>query len=327
MAFACRICGNSDNNTIHRTREMMFGTREEFDYAECGDCGTLQIVEVPDLARHYPPGYFAFDEGRVIEIGADWKRRLASRFAGDYFLHGRNPLGRIIAEAKPWLRDHFPESLLYAPLKLDFDSRILDFGCGSGRLLQTLHYFGFRDLTGADAFIEQDISYPTGVKIYKRSLEELAPSFDLVMLHHAFEHLPDPLEALKQVHRLLGDGKYCLLRIPVVNYAWEKYGVNWVQLDPPRHLFLYTEKSLRMLAEQAGFGVEEVEYDSGPFQFWGSEQYLQDIPLTDPRSYNSGDISGTIFTQEQIDEWQREAEELNAQGRGDQACFYLRKAA
>lgn len=326
MAFSCRICGNSDNNTIHGAREMMFGTREEFDYAECGTCGTLQIVEVPsDLGRYYPPGYFAFDEEREIEIGTDWKRRLASRFAGDYFLRGRNPVGRMIVKAKPWIKDHFPHSLTYAPLKLDFDSRILDFGCGAGRLLQTLHYFGFRDLAGADAFIERDIAYPTGVNIYKRPLEEIEPSFDLVMLHHAFEHLPAPLDALKQIHRLLGDGKYCLLRIPVASYAWERYGVNWVQLDPPRHLFLYTEKSLKLLASQAGFEVAEVVYDSGPFQFWGSEQYLKDIPLTDPRSYNAGEISCTIFTREQIAEWQREAEELNTLGRGDQACFYLRK--
>jgi SAM-dependent methyltransferase len=327
MAFMCRICGNSDNNTIHEAREMMFGTREEFDYAVCGDCGTLQIVDVPaNMGDYYPSGYFAFDEGREIEIAADWKRRIASRFAGDYFLHGRNPIGKIIAEKKPWIKDHFPDSLAYPPLKLDFDSRILDFGCGAGRLLQTLHYFGFRDLTGADAFIEQDISYPTGVNIYKRPFEELEPSFDLVMLHHSFEHLPGPLDALKEIHRLLGDGKYCLLRVPVVNYAWEKYGVNWVQLDPPRHLFLYTEKSMRLLAGQAGFEVEEVVYDSGAFQFWGSEQYLQDIPLNDPRTYNSGDISKTIFTPAQIEEWQREAEELNTRGRGDQACFYLRKS-
>lgn len=325
MAFSCRICGNSDNNALHRAREMMFGTREEFDYAECASCGTLQIVEVPDLARHYPPDYFAFDEDSEIEIGSDWKRRLASRFAGDFFVNARNLIGRIIVEKKPWIRDHFPDSLAYTPLKLNFDSRILDFGCGAGRLLQTLHYFGFRNLTGADAFIEKDIHYSTGVTIYKRRLDEMGPGFDLVMLHHSFEHLPDPLESLKQVHRILKEGGVCLLRIPVVNYAWEKYGVNWVQLDPPRHLFLYTEKSLKLLAGQAGFEVEEVVYDSGPFQFWGSEQYIRDIPLNDPRSYNSGEISRTIFKEGQIEEWERQADKLNTERRGDQACFYLRR--
>lgn len=325
MANTCRICQNTENNRTHGAREMMFGTREEFNYVECGSCGTLQIAEVPDLARYYPENYFSFDEGTEIDLATDWKRRLASRFAGDYFLTGKNLLGKFIVSKKPWLRDHYPDSLAYGPLGLDFGSRILDFGCGAGRLLQTLHYFGFRDLTGADAFIEKDISYKTGVKIYKRSLEEIEPYFDLVMMHHAFEHLPAPLDALRQVHRLLEPGKFCLLRIPVVNFAWEKYGVDWVQMDPPRHLFLYTERAVKRLAEQAGFEVTEVIYDSGAFQFWGSEQYLRDIPLTDPRSYNGGDISKSIFTPAQIDDWAKEAEDLNRQGRGDQAAFYLRK--
>jgi SAM-dependent methyltransferase len=326
MAFSCRICGNIDDNRTHRAREMMFGTRDEFDYVECGGCGTLQIAEVPDLAPYYPENYFSFDAGGEIDLATDWKRRLASRFAGDYFLKGTNPIGKFIVEKKPWIRDHFPDSLAYAPLGLDFGSHILDFGCGAGRLLQTLHYFGFRDLTGADAFIEKDIFYPkTGVNIYKRALDEIEPFFDLVMLHHTFEHLPEPLEALRQIHRLLKPGKFCLLRIPVINYAWEKYGVNWVQMDPPRHLFLYTERAVRALAEQAEFELTDVIYDSGPFQFWGSEQYLNDIPLTDPRSFNDGDISKTSFTQGQIDNWTREAEGLNREGRGDQAGFYLRR--
>lgn len=324
MTFSCRICDNTDNNRVHRAREMMFGTREEFDYVECGACGTLQMAEVPDLAPHYPDNYFAFGES-AIDIGTDWKRRLASRFAGKYFLTGKSALGKFIVEKKPWIRDHYPASFDHAPLGLDFGSRILDFGCGAGRLLQTLHYFGFRDLTGADAFIENDIAYETGVTIYKRSLEDLDPAFDFIMLHHAFEHLPGPLEALKQVHRLLKPGKFCLLRIPVTNFAWEKYGVNWVQMDPPRHLFLYTERAMKMLAERAGFELADVVYDSGPFQFWGSRQYIEEIPLTDPRSFNGGDLENSIFSAEQIADWTREARELNSRGRGDQACFYLRK--
>lgn len=326
MSLACRICANLEGNREHTAREMMFGTGEKFAYIECAACGTVQIAEVPeDLARHYPANYFSFDEGAEIDIGTDWKRRLASRFAGRHFLTGKSALGKFIVGKKPWLKDHFPLSLGNKILDLNFRSRILDFGCGSGRLLQTLHYFGFRDLTGADAFIAGDIFYPTGVNIYKRTLEELEPGNDLVMLHHAFEHLPDPAEALGQIYRLVKPGRFCLLRIPVVNFAWEKYGANWVQLDPPRHLFLYAERAMRRLAEDAGFEMADVVYDSGPFQFWGSEQYLRDIPLNDPRSYNAGDISKTVFTNDEINGWVNEAAQLNAQGRGDQACFYLQK--
>lgn len=323
MNLECRICGNIENNLRHDAREMMFGTREPFVYVECAACGTVQIETVPaDLAKYYPDNYIAF-ESRVV-MGETFAKRTAARFAGKYFMTGSDLIGKFVVDRKPWVGAHYPESMRYFPLGIDFNSRILDFGCGNGRLLQSLYYFGFKNLTGADAFISGDIEYPTGVKIFKRDLADLDPAFDLIMLHHSFEHLPDPERILREIGRLLAPDKYALVRIPLVSYAWEKYGVNWVQLDPPRHLFLYTEKSFSDLCGQAGLEVERVIYDSAAFQFWGSEQYVRDIPLTDPRSHNDPE-KGAVFSPEQIAEWGAEAAVLNREGRGDQACFYLRK--
>lgn len=300
----------------------MFGTRDPFVYLECGECGTVQITEVPDLAPYYPDNYLSFDSD--VPTAKTVVHRWASRIAGKYLLRGKGMLGKFLVENKPRFKELYPAYLRDFPLGLDFDSRILDFGCGVGNLLQTLHSFGFKNLAGADAFIEKDIFYPTGVNIYKRCLEQIEPAFELVMLHHSFEHFPDPFESLQQIHRLVENGGVVLIRIPMANYAWQKYGVDWVQLDAPRHLFLYTEKSFRYLAEKAGFKFEHVTYDSGSFQFWGSEQYTRDIPLTDPRSYWT-DKSSELFTDSQIKEWEEEAEKLNASGEGDMACFYLRK--
>ena len=304
---------------------MMFGTRERFEYLECGACGTIQITEIPDLARHYPKDYYSLGDAAASDLWftKKFKSRLAARFAGDYFVRGWNPVGKLLAEKKDWIDYFYPSSLKERLLNLNFRSRILDFGCGAGRLLQILRHFGFKRLTGADAFIERDIFYPNGVKIYKKSLAELKPAFDLIMLHHSFEHLPDPLETLLEIRRLLAQDAVCLIRIPVAASAWEQYGVNWVQLDPPRHLFSYTEKSFRLLAEKAGFSVAKIVYDSDAFQFWGSEQYLQNIPLNSEESFH-GDFEKSIFTKEQIESWEEQAAELNKQGKGDQACFYLR---
>jgi hypothetical protein len=137
--------------------------------------------------------------------------------------------------------------------------------------------------------------------------------------------MEDPLAALRHVHRLLRKGCVALLRLPLANgYAWRKYGVDWVQLDAPRHLFLHTEQSLQVLAERVNLKIEETIYDSTAFQFWGSEQYRQDIPLRDGRSY-AVHPDEAIFTREEIEEFDMLAIELNAKGDGDQASFYLRK--
>ncbi len=324
MSLICKICANAKDNRIYQMREMMFGTREIFEYFECRKCGTIQICEFPELGNYYPKDYYSFGSDDEIYIGKYFRRKMAARLAGKYYLYGKNLIGKYLSEKKEWLRFNFPESLKEKILGVNFNSKILDFGCGNGNLLRNLYFYGFRNLTGADAFIEKDIVYPNGIKIYKRPLAEIEPFFDLVMLHHSFEHLPDPLETLQEIHRILEKDKFCLLRIPVVNYAWEKYGVNWVQLDPPRHLFLYTEKSLRLLAEKAGFTVEKVVYDSEEFQFWASEYYAKDIAMNDPNWFKLN-FDESLFTENQFNEWKHEAKQLNAENKGDQACFYLRK--
>lgn len=304
---------------------MMFGTREAFEYFECAACGTIQIEQVPDLARHYPDDYLSLGEVVDIDLSRTLPRRMAARLAGSYLNKGHGLLGRLVVRLKPWVAYHYPAYLRELSPRLTLDSRILDFGCGTGRLLQTLHYFGFRDLVGADAFILADIQYSTGVRINKCGLADLEPEFDVIMLHHSFEHLPEPKAALAEIRRLLSPDGTVLIRMPVVSEAWKTYGADWIQLDPPRHLFLFTEKGFSDLAREKGFLVERVIYDSTAMQFWGSEQYKLDISLNDPRSHDHS-REGTVFEDAQIDNWERQASQLNAQGEGDQACFYLRKA-
>jgi hypothetical protein len=55
MCLRCRICGNSEGNTTIVVREMMFGSRDPFDYLVCAVCGCIQIAEVPkNLSDYYP---------------------------------------------------------------------------------------------------------------------------------------------------------------------------------------------------------------------------------------------------------------------------------
>lgn len=323
MRESCQICGNEQNNRTHAAREMMFGTREPFHYLECGNCGTVQLIDIPDLAEHYPDGYYSFAEGEN-ELAVNAKRRFAVRQIGKYLVTGRGTLGRLFADRKPKLASQFPESLREPLLKLSMRSRILDLGCGGGQLLRILSSFGFKDLTGADAFIEQDLVYPDNVRVLRAGIDELDSSYDLIMLHHSFEHFPNPLESLLQIKRLLADDGTCLIRIPIASYAWQTYGVNWFQLDPPRHLFLFTERAFVGLANEAGFEVVKTIYDSTAAQFTVSEQYAADISMHDPEAFK-GNVAESIFTQEQLDNWEKQTIQLNREGRGDQACFYLKK--
>ena len=178
---------------------------------------------------------------------------------------------------------------------------------------------------GVDPFIKESIFYRNGVKILKKHIFELEGSFDCIISNHSFEHMPQPLNVLKKFYELLKPDRYVLIRIPVAaSYAWRHYGVNWVALDAPRHLFLHTVRSIQLLSKQAGFEVVEIEFDSTEFQFLGSEFYLRNIPLKD-RSLYLKNSQNSIFSKKQIQEFKNKAVQLNAANDGDQACFYLYK--
>lgn len=47
LLMQCIICGNDEDNQIFKIIEMMFGTREEFEYPECSFCGCLFMIKPP----------------------------------------------------------------------------------------------------------------------------------------------------------------------------------------------------------------------------------------------------------------------------------------
>ena len=153
----------------------------------------------------------------------------------------------------------------------------------------------------------------------KAAHQELEGRFDWVMMHHSFEHVADPRALLASVREMLTSDGRVLIRMPVAgSWAWRNYRADWVQLDAPRHLAIYTADGFRRIAGECGFVLEDIFCDSWAFQFWGSE-------LVQSGEAHAGG-PGDRFTQQQMAAWATEAARLNRALDGDQAGFVLRAA-
>lgn len=310
MSYQCKICNNAVGNIPYTCREMMFGTGDEFSYFKCPVCGCLQIEEVPDsLDKYYPNNYYSYRQKRAsfwttfrdslirssVQIGIDRILPIHLLFHKYAKYHQYKQL---------WLKG------------VDEKTSILDIGSGKGFLLNMLHVFGYENLTGIDPYIDRDVFYENGVRILKKEIYDLDKQYDFVMLHHAFEHIADPHKSIGRLSEIVTDNGRILIRIPVVDgYAWRKYQMNWFQVDAPRHLFLYSVKSMRMLAEEHGLEIESVIYDSEYRQFTISERYVKGISVSEMSSPGMWEKY----------RYKRKAAQLNSSQDGDQACFILRK--
>lgn len=327
--YVCRICGESGRFSTFLGREMMFGTKEEFEYFQCGSCDCLQISEIPlNLGRYYPPNYYSLKPKKSRSYG--WLERLLlkERFRNAIFNRGYR-LNKVLQSftRMPDLRvdKNIPvvELLKRADVK-SFSARFLDVGCGTrSAWLLNLQTMGFKNLFGVDPFIDQEVR-DNNIVIHKNQLSELSGSFDVITFHHSLEHIPDQIDALRRVSQLLNPGGTIIIRIPTVSsYAWRHYGTNWVEMDPPRHLFLHSKKSIKRLGEVAGLWLHSSACDSLAFEFYGSEQYLRGIPLTDEKSYWKNENTD-IFTTDEIQAFMRLAERVNKNGECGRACFFFK---
>jgi SAM-dependent methyltransferase len=309
---SCRVC-NGPVDFALTAQEMMIGTGDCFDYFECRDCGCLQISPIPsDLDRYYARSYYTNNQ-RVRAEKASGELGFRRRWTRDRLRQSR--FARVISGRRYGRVD------LFRRTRTRNHDEILDVGCGSGRLLFRLYAEGFERLTGIDVRLGDVSKTGRGPDFERVSPEDHRGLYHLVMSHHSFEHMEDPVCGFAAFARLVEPGGYLLLRLPLAD-SWVRrhHAANWVQLDAPRHLHLHTRRSIAILAERSGFRVTHVADDSGPFQIWGSELYRRGVPLAQAGRGGRNELSLLERLRARL-----RARRLSRQGLGDQACFYLQR--
>lgn len=136
-------------------------------------------------------------------------------------------------------------------LGLPEGARILDAGCGSGRVLDELARFG--DVVGVDlSSTAVAVAWARGHSVAKARVEELPfadSTFDLVTCLDVIEHTPDDLRALRELVRVTRPGGHLLVTVPAYQSLWSAHDVR------NEHYRRYRRGGLRDVAGRAGWQI------------------------------------------------------------------------
>ncbi|MBN2475152.1 MAG: class I SAM-dependent methyltransferase [Pirellulales bacterium] len=136
--------------------------------------------------------------------------------------------------------------------------KLLDVGCGDGRLLQVAgpHY----DCVGLEPSpIAAEQARRKGFPVLQTAFETArlrSRSFDVVTLDSVIEHVRNPLHVLRKANRILKPGCVIALKTNKFNGpAYRMHGRGWYGFRHGYHTFLFTGKTLSRTLEAAGFEV------------------------------------------------------------------------
>ena len=207
----------------------------EAEVRRCGACGMVYLWPRPDaddLARYYETCYREDYGDLPVE----------KRYIED-LVEARRRVERL------------------RPL-LGSDVRVLEVGSGSGAFLDAVRPY-VKQITGVEpdresrAWIEGRLGLAVAADFESLQAEE--ETFDLVVMFHVLEHLPDPLAFLRSLPKLLRAGGKAVIEVPnrddalVSLYEIPAYQRFYYQ---KAHLLYFSPDTLQRTLDRSGFGAE-----------------------------------------------------------------------
>lgn len=228
MIEVCRLCGSDD-----LTLWMRDGRNRDLHFYRCGNCSLWN-----------------YD----LDCGVDQTQYTETYVSPEDVDH---PFNRDIRQSWRFLRK-----------QVEGPASIMDIGCGSAGLLYLARREGW-DVQGMELSEKaaRDIYEDQGIEIIVANFLEYEDpehrEFDVVVLRHVLEHLPDSLRAMRQIRRLLRPNGVALLEFPNtgsvvyrikrirknLGFRTSKFSAEW----RPGHVNEFCRKSFKYLLSQTGF--------------------------------------------------------------------------
>jgi 2-polyprenyl-3-methyl-5-hydroxy-6-metoxy-1,4-benzoquinol methylase len=140
-----------------------------------------------------------------------------------------------------------------------FGTRLLEIGAGHGLFLDAARARGY-DVNGVE-LSETAAAHARdtlGLTVHSSQLADapLEGRFDVICAWDTLEHVPDPVEFWKAIRGLVADDGVVLFSTPYFSSAPSRLlRRRWWTLKPTEHIWQFTPRTHRTVAEQAGMQV------------------------------------------------------------------------
>jgi len=199
-------------------------------------------------------------------------KHIAEDFYKDSNMHSQEE------DLESWIKETEPDDQRRFQYCKSFlaNCSLLDFGCGTGNFLLKAKSL-VKKAEGVEPEVRlQEHFKKNSLKVHKDVLDIPENSrYDLITLFHTLEHLIDPREVLAGLSKLLSKNGQIIIEVPNADdalltfYQCEEFShfTYW-----SCHLFLFTRKTLEMLAKQADLKINFIDqvqrYPLSNHLFW-----------------------------------------------------------
>jgi SAM-dependent methyltransferase len=284
----------------------------EFTYRRCRDCRTVfqdpQVI-TEDLWRCYPDAYFTHQSPDVsstqivmttppqtdLRLRARLRRAVMAAVRRAPMDGAIGRLGSLLAKNRR-LRERAFCSLVVDEM-LPFKPRLaraLEVGCGAGQLLKALNQVGWQAEGVEWDEKAADIARRTsGQQVMVGDFQNAdlpSAAYDLIVLNHVLEHLPDTVGCLRKIANILAPGGRAVLIYPNVESLGARvFRENWHAWEPPRHLVLPAAGAIKKVADDIGLVTTGLKSSARHAKEWnaytrryrkGGPVYLGDVQIS-----------------------------------------------